>query len=153
MSTLQRTPGRQWTVRVTGRADRQAQLSCSDACDLPERSRDLRHLAQAAINHLADHANTARAPQPARYCACQCATWHRDIKTASCAGEIALVLVCSMPGRVWHLAEVCTSCSRHISGGRIVRTTKRPARTTTPATASSDPARAPRPVSGGFAAA
>lgn len=150
MSTLQRTPGRQWTVRVTGRADRQAQLSCSDACDLPERSRDLRHLAQAAINHLAHHANTARAPQPARYCACQCATWHRDVKTGSCAGEIALVLVCSMPGRVWHLAEVCTSCSRHIPGGRIVRTTKRPART---APASAATAHAPRPVPGGFAAA
>ncbi|MGW2657209.1 hypothetical protein ACWC1D_26570 [Streptomyces sp. NPDC001478] len=149
MSTLQRTPGRQWTVRVTGRADRQAQLSCSDACGLPERSRDLRYLAQAAINHLAHHANTARAPQPTRYCACQCTTWHRDIKTGSCAGEIALVLVCSMPGRVWHLAEVCTSCARHIPGGRIVGIAKRPARTT-PAPAA---APAPRSVPGGFAAA
>ncbi|MGW2425248.1 hypothetical protein ACWC0C_39420 [Streptomyces sp. NPDC001709] len=150
MSTLQRTPGRQWTVRVTGRADRQAQLSCSDNCDLPERSRDLRHLAQAAINHLAHHANTARAPQAARYCACQCTTWHRDAKTASCAGEIVLALVCSMPGRVWHLAEVCTSCARHIPEVRIVRTTNQPARS---AGAPEAAARSTRPVPGGFAAA
>lgn len=150
MSTPRRTPGRQWTVRVIGKADRQAQLSCSDACDLPERSRDLRHLAQAAINHLAHHADKARAPQAARYCACQCEAWHRDVKTGSCAGDIALVLVPSMPGRVWHLAEACTSCARHIPGVRIVRTTTPPTRTVqAPATTG----RASRPVPGGFAAA
>ncbi|MEE1736450.1 hypothetical protein PUR49_08045 [Streptomyces sp. BE147] len=150
MSTLQRTPGRRWTVRITGRADRQAKLSCSSTCDLPERSRDLHHLAQAAVNHLALHANQERAPQPARYCACQCSAQHPDAKTGSCAGAVVLVLVCSLPGRVWHLAETCASCARLIPGACIVRTAARPPRAArAPATA----APAHRPVPGGFAEA
>ncbi|WP_260848748.1 hypothetical protein [Streptomyces sp. SLBN-118] len=117
-----RTPGRTWTVRLTGHADRTATVSCSTgACTMPPRSRDVAALRRFAALHAASHAKAARVRERAT---CQC--WahscaaHEGMRV-HCSGSTVLVLrhdpavAC-----VWHLAEVCAACAKVMTHSRVV---------------------------------
>ncbi|MFI2352380.1 hypothetical protein ACH492_36385 [Streptomyces sp. NPDC019443] len=129
-----RTPGRTWTVRLTGHADRTATVSCSTgACTLPPRSRDVAGLRRFAALHAASHAKAARVRERA---SCQC--WaqscaaHEGMRV-HCSGSTVLVLRHDPAvARVWHLAEVCAACAKVMTHTRVVGL---PAPTARPATA------------------
>ncbi|AVZ71124.1 hypothetical protein SLUN_01515 [Streptomyces lunaelactis] len=129
-----RTPGRTWTVRLTGHADRTATVSCSTgACTMPPRSRDVAALRRFAALHAASHAKAAQVRERA---SCQCWTQscaaHEGMRV-HCSGSTVLVLrhdpavAC-----VWHLAEVCAACAKLMTHTRVVGL---PAPTTRPAIA------------------
>ena len=139
-----RTPGRTWTVRLTGHADRTATVSCSTgACTMPARSRDVASLRRFAALHAASHAKAARVRA---YASCQC--WAQSCAAhegtrVHCAGGTVLVLRHDPAvGRVWHLAEVCTACAPLMTHTRVVGL---PAPTAGPAT----PAKTERPERAG----
>jgi hypothetical protein len=129
-----RTPGRTWTVRLTGHADRTATVSCSTgACTMPPRSRDVAGLRRFAALHAASHAKAARVRERA---SCQC--WaqscaaHEGMRV-HCSGSTVLVLRHDPAvARVWHLAEVCAACAKVMTHTRVVGL---PAPTARPATA------------------
>nr|WP_316784578.1 hypothetical protein [Streptomyces sasae] len=125
-----RVPGRIWTVRLTGHADRTAAVTCSTtACRMPPRSRDLAGLRAFAAQHAAAHARVATVHANAR-CHCgftQCAA-HPDTP-AHCAGGVALILQHDpVVGRVWTLEEVCEACAPLIPNARILARAARPPR-------------------------
>lgn len=119
-----RTPGRTWTVRLTGHADRTVTVSCSTkACTMPARSRDVAGLRRFAALHAASHAKAARVRERA---SCQC--WaqscaaHEGMRV-HCGGTTVLVLRHDPAvGRVWHLAEVCAACAKLMTHTRVVGT-------------------------------
>ena len=117
-----RTPGRTWTVRLTGHADRTATVSCSTtACTMPPRSRDVAGLRRFAALHAASHAKVTRVRERA---SCQCwvqkCSAHEGMRT-QCAGGTVLVLRHDPAvGRVWHLAEVCAACAKLMTHTRVV---------------------------------
>jgi hypothetical protein len=132
-----RTPGRTWTVRLTGHADRTATVSCSTgACTMPPRSRDVAALRRFAALHAASHAKAARVRERA---SCQC--WaqscaaHEGMRV-HCSGSTVLVLRHDPAvARVWHLAEVCAACAKVMTHTRVVGL---PAPTARPATAAAE---------------
>lgn len=117
-----RTPGRTWTVRLTGHADRTATVSCSTSgCTMPPRSRDVAGLRRFAALHAAAHAKAARVREKA---SCQCwahsCTAHEGMRV-HCSGSTVLVLRHDPAvARVWHLAEVCAACAKVMTHTRVV---------------------------------
>jgi hypothetical protein len=124
-----RSPGRSWTIRLTGHPDRTATLTCSGpACRMPSRSRDLPELRRFAALHAASH---AKAAQPRPYATCQCraqqCSAHEHVKT-HCGGPTVLVLRHDPAvGRVWTLSDVCSACARLMPHARIVARPQAPA--------------------------
>ncbi|MEU6404288.1 hypothetical protein [Streptomyces sp. NPDC046985] len=114
-------PGRSWTVRLTGHGDRTASVTCSSACAMPPRSRDLAALRRFAEAHAHAHAKAATVHDDA---ACQCRRQQcaaHEESPADCAGRIVLVLRHDPAvGQVWALAEVCASCAASTPHTRIM---------------------------------
>ncbi|MEV6177226.1 hypothetical protein [Streptomyces sp. NPDC052015] len=138
-----RRPGRCWTIRVVGHRDRTASVTCSSACAMPPRSRDLAALRRFAEAHAAAHAKAA-AVRPDAACSCRrqrCAL-HEGIRVA-CAGTVVLVLRHDPSvGQVWTLSEVCSACAPLMPHTRVLgRAAPRPA--------DSDAPEAGRTVDGG----
>ncbi|MER5888698.1 hypothetical protein ABT160_33140 [Streptomyces sp. NPDC001941] len=152
-TTTERTPGRAWTIRLTGHSDRTATLSCSTgACRMPARSRDLAALRAFAARHAQAHARAATV-RPHASCHCraeQCAA-HSETR-AYCAGAVLLILRHDASvGRVWSVEEVCEACAPLIPHAAVVARAVRPRRTVeTPAPPSTEPAAARPIVPGGF---
>ncbi|WP_181804984.1 hypothetical protein [Streptomyces shenzhenensis] len=120
--STERVPGRVWTIRLTGHADRTATVTCSTAaCRMPPRSKDVAGLRAFAAQHAAAHARVATVHANA-WCHCgssQCAA-HPDT-AAHCAGGVALVLQHDpLVGRVWTLEEVCEACAPLIPNARVL---------------------------------
>ncbi|MEU0374950.1 hypothetical protein ABZ070_33105 [Streptomyces sp. NPDC006283] len=117
-----RTPGRTWTVRLTGHADRTATVTCSTAaCTMPAKSRDIAGLRRFAALHAASHAKAATVRERA---SCQCwaqsCTSHEGMRV-HCSGSTVLVLRHDPAvGCVWHLAEVCSACAKLMTHTRVV---------------------------------
>ncbi|MEU2777611.1 hypothetical protein ABZ646_33155 [Streptomyces sp. NPDC007162] len=153
-SPTERVPGRVWTVRLTGHADRTATVTCSTAaCRMPPRSKDLAALRAFAAGHAAAHARAATVRPNARcHCGAQQCEAHPDTRT-QCAGGVALVLQHDPAvGRVWTLEEICEACARVLPHISVLARAQRPSRTTAgrPAEQQPPPA-APRPgIPGGF---
>ncbi|MEU9413088.1 hypothetical protein AB0E08_46360 [Streptomyces sp. NPDC048281] len=126
--STERVPGRVWTVRLTGHADRTATVTCSTAaCRMPPRSKEVAGLRAFAAAHAAAHARVATVHANA-WCHCgstQCAA-HPDT-TTHCAGGVALVLQHDpLVGRVWTLEEVCETCAPLIPNTRVLARATRP---------------------------
>ncbi|GGW39005.1 hypothetical protein AB0M58_40615 [Streptomyces bobili] len=122
-----RRPGRSWTIRVVGRRDRTASVTCSSACAMPPRSRDLAALRRFAEAHAAAHARAATVRYDAA-CWCRherCAA-HENTRV-SCAGAVLLVLRHDPAvGQVWTLSEVCSACAALMPHTRIIGRATRP---------------------------
>ncbi|GKQ34941.1 hypothetical protein ALMP_14880 [Streptomyces sp. A012304] len=157
-----RRPGRSWTIRVVGHRDRTASVTCSSACAMPPRSRDLAALRRFAEAHAAAHARAA-AVRPDAACSCRrqrCAL-HEGTRVA-CAGTVVLVLRHDPAvGQVWTLSEVCSACAPLMPHTRVVGRPARPADPGGPPRADSEPGGLPAPppsvapprlVPGGFSA-
>ncbi|MFF8401745.1 hypothetical protein ACF06P_08940 [Streptomyces sp. NPDC015684] len=127
---IERVPGRAWTVRLTGYADRSATVSCSNtACTTPARSKDLSALRRFAAQHAAAHAKAATVRANAR---CHCASIgceaHPDTRT-QCAGAVTLILRHDPTvGRVWNIEEVCAACAPLLTHTTVVARAARPQR-------------------------
>ncbi|MFF9060578.1 hypothetical protein ACF09K_18105 [Streptomyces sp. NPDC014882] len=137
-----RRPGRSWTIRVVGHRDRTASVTCSSACAMPSRSRDLAALRRFAEAHAAAHARAASVRYDAA-CGCrreQCAL-HEGTRVA-CAGAVLLVLRHDPAvGQVWTLSEVCSACAALMPHTRIIgRATPPPAHAAGPVPADVRPA-------------
>ncbi|GHB32038.1 hypothetical protein [Streptomyces chryseus] len=133
-SSTERTPGRAWTIRLTGHADRSATVTCTTAaCRMPPRSKDLPALRAFAAQHVAAHAKAATVrPNAACHCRAQRCATHEHTRV-HCAGTVVLILRHDPTvGRVWTLGEVCESCAPLIANATILA---RAARTPAPAPA------------------
>ncbi|WP_079149959.1 hypothetical protein [Streptomyces agglomeratus] len=133
-SLTERIPGRAWTIRLTGHADRSATVTCGTAaCRMPPRSRNLAVLRVFAAQHVAAHAKAATVrPNAACHCRAQRCATHEHTRV-HCAGTVVLILRHDPTvGRVWTLEEVCESCAPLISNATILA---RAARTRAPAPA------------------
>ncbi|GGX90611.1 hypothetical protein [Streptomyces minutiscleroticus] len=116
-----RRPGRTWTVRLVGQRDRSAAVTCSAACRMPARSRDLAGLRRFAAAHAAAHAKAATV-RPDAACQCrarQCSAHHGT--RVRCSGGVVLTLRHDPAvGQVWTVAEVCEQCASLSPHVRIV---------------------------------
>ncbi|MGI5133816.1 hypothetical protein [Streptomyces sp. CA-106110] len=144
-----RTPGRAWTIRITGHSDRSATVSCSTGgCQMPPRSKNVAALRAFAAQHAAAHARAARV-RPDAHCHCRadgCAA-HEAAKV-SCAGAVVLIVRHDAAvGRVWSVEEVCQTCAALIPNAAVHARAARPAPT---ASAHTVPAPARSSVPGGF---
>lgn len=155
-SPTERVPGRVWTVRLTGHADRTATVTCSTtACRMPSRSKDLAALRAFAAGHAAAHARAATVRANARcHCGAQQCEAHPDTRT-QCAGAVVLVLQHDPAvGRVWTLEEICEACARVLPHISVLARAQRPSRTSERPAAERPAAEAPvlaRPgIPGGF---
>ncbi|MFE7328057.1 hypothetical protein ACFU8W_24300 [Streptomyces sp. NPDC057565] len=144
-STTERIPGRSWTVRLTGHADRSATITCSTAaCRMPARSKDLAALRTFAASHAAAHAKAATIrPNAACHCRAQTCAAHAQDRVY-CTGSVVMILRHDPTvGRVWSVEEVCQTCAPLIPHARVIARAPRPrpaavqnpapARTTVPA--------------------
>jgi uncharacterized membrane protein YgcG len=151
-STAERTPGRCWTIRLTGHTDRTATVTCSTAgCKMPPRSRNLSALRTFAAQHAAAHARTATVrPNAACHCWAQQCSAHPVAKATQCAGAVVLVLRHDPSvGQVWTLAEVCEACAPLMTHTTVL--VRAPRTRPAPAPAASKPSVAPpSSVPGGF---
>ncbi|MGW2913436.1 hypothetical protein ACWC9X_23650, partial [Streptomyces asoensis] len=87
-----RRPGRCWTIRVVGHRDRTASVTCSSACVMPPRSRDIAALRRFAEAHAAAHARAAAVHHDAAcWCRRERCALHEGTRVA-CAGTVVLVL-------------------------------------------------------------
>jgi hypothetical protein len=154
-STAARIPGRSWTIRLTGHADRTATVTCTTVgCKMPPRSRDLAALRVFAAQHATAHAKTATVrPNAACHCRAQQCSPHPAAKVALCTGAVVLVLRHDPSvGQVWTLAEVCETCAPLMTYATVLARAPR----TRPATPQVTPPAAhpaiphPTPVPGGF---
>ncbi|MDX3803722.1 hypothetical protein [Streptomyces sp. AK04-3B] len=116
-----RRPGRCWTIRVVGHRDRTASVTCSSACAMPPRSRDLAALRRFAEAHAAAHARAAAVHHDAAcWCRRQRCAPHEDVRV-SCAGSVVLVLRHDPSvGQVWTLSEVCSACAPLMPHTRVL---------------------------------
>ncbi|WP_240203078.1 hypothetical protein [Streptomyces actuosus] len=116
-----RRPGRSWTIRMVGHRDRTASVTCSSACAMPARSRDIAALRRFAVAHAAAHAKAAAVRADAScWCRQQRCAAHEGTRVG-CAGPVVLLLRHDPAvGQVWTLCEVCTSCAPLISHARVV---------------------------------
>nr|WP_189936111.1 hypothetical protein [Streptomyces aurantiogriseus] len=116
-----RRPGRCWTIRVVGHRDRTASVTCSSACAMPPRSRDLAALRRFAEAHAAAHARAAAVrPDAACWCRRQRCALHEATRVA-CAGAVVLVLRHDPAvGQVWSLSEVCSACAPLMPHTRVM---------------------------------
>ncbi|MFD8733787.1 hypothetical protein ACFV06_02590 [Streptomyces sp. NPDC059618] len=155
-SPAARRPGRTWTVRISGHADRTASVTCSSPCAMPPRSRDLAALRRFAEAHVGAHARAATVHADAA-CACrqsQCAS--HEGSQVHCMGSVLLVLRHDPAiAQVWTLMEVCASCAPLMTHtrvlGRALPRTRPPSSPTTPPATAGAPVVAPA-VPGGFSA-
>lgn len=148
-----RRPGRSWTIRVVGHRDRTASVTCSSACAMPPRSRDVAALRRFAEAHAAAHAKAAAVrPDAACWCRQQRCAAHEGTRVA-CAGQVLLVLRHDPAvGQVWTLCEVCSACAPLMTHARVVARAAPPERTRVPEQPGPRPT-APGPlVPGGFSA-
>lgn len=69
---------------------------------------------QAALDHLAAHAQHEPLDEHLRTCRCHAhsCTWHP--RHRGCTGPIQLTVFRQHHGRSWHLADTCTGCARSI---------------------------------------
>ncbi|MFJ4690595.1 hypothetical protein [Streptomyces sp. NPDC088766] len=149
---------------MVGHRDRTASVTCSSACAMPSRSRDLAALRRFAEAHAAAHARAASVRHDAA-CGCRrerCAL-HEGTRVA-CAGAVLLVLRHDPAvGQVWTLSEVCSACAALMPHTRIIgRATPPPAHAGGPGPTGSHAADVrppsaaavapPRLVPGGFSA-
>ncbi|WP_079149927.1 hypothetical protein [Streptomyces agglomeratus] len=135
-SSTERIPGRAWTIRLTGHADRSATVTCStSACRMPPRSKDLMALRTFAAQHVTAHAKAATVrPNAACHCRAQHCATHEPTRV-HCTGTVVLILRHDPTvGRVWTLEEVCESCAPLIANARIFARAAQP-RVTAPAEA------------------
>lgn len=135
-----RRPGRCWTIRVVGHRDRSASVTCSSACVMPPRSRDIAALRRFAEAHAAAHARAAAVHHDAScWCRRQRCALHEDTRVA-CAGTVVLVLRHDPAvGQVWTLSEVCAACAASLPHARVLSRAA-PPRPRVPATgAGTDP--------------
>ncbi|WP_406005241.1 hypothetical protein OG440_02990 [Streptomyces sp. NBC_00637] len=116
-----RRPGRCWTIRVVGHRDRTASVTCSSACVMPPRSRDLAAVRRFAVAHAAAHARAAAVHHDAAcWCRRQRCALHEDTRVA-CAGSVVLVLRHDPAvGQVWTLSEVCAACAPLLPHARVL---------------------------------
>ncbi|MFJ8201017.1 hypothetical protein [Streptomyces sp. NPDC096152] len=126
----ERIPGRSWTVRLTGHADRTATVTCSiAACRMPARSRDLAALRAFAARHAAAHARAATVRANAScHCRAEHCEAHPQATVHHCTGGVLLILRHDATvGRVWVVEEVCESCAPLIPHASVVgRAQRRP---------------------------
>ncbi|MCX4826945.1 hypothetical protein OG883_45750 [Streptomyces sp. NBC_01142] len=153
-SSTERIPGRVWTVRLTGFADRSATVTCStSACRMPARSKDLPALRAFAARHAAAHAKAATLrPNAACHCRADRCAAHEDTRV-HCTGAAVLILRHDPTiGRVWSVEEVCETCAPLIPHARTIARAPRPrpAATALKAPAPKVPAPARAGVPGGF---
>lgn len=116
-----RRPGRSWTIRVVGHRDRTASVTCSSACAMPPRSRDVAALRRFAEAHAAAHARAAAVHHDAAcWCRRQRCAAHEGTRIA-CAGAVVLVLRHDPSvGQVWTLSEVCSACAPLMPHTRVL---------------------------------
>ncbi|MEU1511710.1 hypothetical protein ABZ490_06055 [Streptomyces sp. NPDC005811] len=159
-----RRPGRCWTIRVVGHRDRTASVTCSSACAMPPRSRDLAALRRFAEAHAAAHARAAAVHHDAAcWCRRERCALHEGTRV-NCAGSVVLVLRHDPAvAQVWTLTEVCSACAPLMPHARVISRAVPPpppprdgergghARPPSPAPASPTVA-PPRLVPGGFSA-
>jgi hypothetical protein len=149
-----RRPGRCWTIRVVGHRDRTASVTCSSACAMPPRSRDLAALRRFAEAHAAAHARAAAVHHDAAcWCRRQRCAPHEDVRV-SCAGTVVLVLRHDPSvGQVWTLSEVCSACAPLMPHTRVLSRAAQPRpRVPDPAAAGAGPEADVRAGSGPVAA-
>ncbi|MGW1725696.1 hypothetical protein ACWCQK_22505 [Streptomyces sp. NPDC002306] len=106
---------------MTGHRDRTASVSCSSACGMPPRSRDIAALRRFAEAHAAAHAKAA-AVRPDAACSCrqQRCVLHEGTRV-SCGGMVLLVLRHDPSvGQVWTLSEVCSVCAPLMPHTRVL---------------------------------
>ncbi len=82
----------------------------------------------AALTHLARHARSDLVPPHLRICQCheRGCRWHP--RHRGCDGPIRLLLACERGGRVWRLADACSTCAAATAQAAVVPDTT-PART------------------------
>ncbi|WP_319595518.1 hypothetical protein [Streptomyces sp. ID05-04B] len=104
-----------------GHRDRTASVTCSSACAMPSRSRDLAALRRFAEAHAAAHARAAAVHHDAAcWCRRQRCAPHEDVRV-SCAGTVVLVLRHDPSvGQVWTLSEVCSACAPLMPHTRVL---------------------------------
>lgn len=74
----------------------------------------------AALAHLARHAGSDVLPLHLRTCQCheRGCRWHP--RHRGCAGPIRLLLACERGGRVWRLADACSTCAAATAQAAVV---------------------------------
>ncbi|MER7720862.1 hypothetical protein ABTX99_28625 [Streptomyces flaveolus] len=151
-TSIERIPGRAWTVRIVGHGRSSASVTCSTAaCRMPARSEDLAALRAFAARHAAARAKAATV-RPNAWCHCgsqRCGA-HPDTKT-HCAGAVLLIVRHDpVMRRVWSVEEVCETCAPLIPNAAVLARAERPRRVLDRPTTQA-PAAPVRPVvAGGF---
>ncbi|MFD5269651.1 hypothetical protein [Streptomyces sp. NPDC058335] len=112
---------------MVGHRDRTASVTCSSACAMPPRSRDLAALRRFAEAHAAAHARAATVRYDAAcWCRHERCALHEGTRV-SCAGAVLLVVRHDPAvGQVWTLSEVCTACASLMTHTRIIGRATRP---------------------------
>ncbi|WP_438306773.1 hypothetical protein ACSHXN_45370 (plasmid) [Streptomyces sp. HUAS TT11] len=148
-----RTPGRAWTVRLTGHADRSASVSrTTPGCRMPPRSKDIAALRASAAEHAAVHAKVARIrPEATYHCRARNYTAHPQTQMPCTDTVVLIVRHDPVVGQVWSVEEVCATCAAQTPNASI-RARAAPPAPTDPAAppAKTVPASAPANVPGGF---
>ncbi|WP_089102864.1 hypothetical protein [Streptomyces hyaluromycini] len=74
----------------------------------------------AALTHLARHARSDLVPPHLRICQCheRGCRWHR--RHRGCDGPVRLLLACERGGRVWRLADACSTCAAATAQAAVV---------------------------------
>ncbi|WP_258055132.1 hypothetical protein [Streptomyces sp. Ru71] len=113
---------------MVGHRDRSASVTCSSACVMPARSRDLAALRRFAEAHALAHARAAAVRADAAcWCRHQRCAPHEGTRV-SCGGAVVLVLRHDPAvGQVWTLSEVCSACAPLMSHARVMARAARPA--------------------------
>lgn len=106
---------------MVGHRDRSASVTCSSACAMPPRSRDLAALRRFAEAHAAAHARAAAVHHDAAcWCRRQRCALHEGTRV-NCAGTVVLVLRHDPAvGQVWTLTEVCAACAPLMPHARVI---------------------------------
>ncbi|MFJ6729952.1 hypothetical protein ACIQPQ_34135 [Streptomyces sp. NPDC091281] len=106
---------------MVGHRDRTASVTCSSACAMPPRSRDLAALRRFAEAHAAAHARAAAVRSDAAcWCRRQRCASHEGARV-TCAGSVVLVLRHDPAvGQVWSLSEVCSACASCMPHTRVI---------------------------------
>ncbi|MFF5187705.1 hypothetical protein ACFY30_28730 [Streptomyces sp. NPDC000345] len=106
---------------MVGHRDRTASVTCSSACAMPPRSRDIAALRRFAEAHVAAHARAAAVHHDAAcWCRRQRCALHEGTRV-NCAGSVVLVLRHDPAvGQVWTLTEVCSACAPLMPHARVM---------------------------------
>jgi hypothetical protein len=100
------------TVRLTGQRDGTAIVSCTRACRMPARSRDIAAVRAFAAAHARAHARAAALRGSSR-CTCRangCAV--HEHTNVTCSGPVVVTVRHDQAvGRAWIITAVCTACA------------------------------------------